>query len=164
MSDYLRERAAVDDVLTLSGPYGGFTWQGERREPHLFIAGGTGLSPIASILEQIRASSGRKAPMTLSFGCATADNLFARDYLHLLAQWMPYLDVRISVERGAGGGLLSGTPLDAIDFTQLATDTRAYICGPPGMIEAAVMRLQGAGIPAGQIHYEQFTASQQDES
>ncbi|MEM1110680.1 MAG: FAD-binding oxidoreductase [Pseudomonadota bacterium] len=159
MSDYLRQRAQVDDVLTLTGPYGGFRWDGDRQSPQLFIAGGTGLSPIASILEQIRATSGRKPPMTLSFGCATADNLFATDYLQLLAQWVPSLDVKISVQDGTREGALSGTPLDAVDFEALAPDTRAYLCGPPGMIQAAAERLRAAGIPGDQIYQEQFTPS-----
>lgn len=164
MSDYLRSSAQRDDVLTLSGPFGGFTWKGDRREPHLFIAGGTGLSPIASIIEQIRATSGRKPPMFLSFGCATRDNLFAGDYLKLLAQWLPTLDVRIAVERGAEDGLLAGNPLTAITEAQISSDVRAYICGPPAMIAAAVEKLSAAGVPANQIHYEQFIASQQSEA
>lgn len=164
MSDYLRSRAQRDDVLTLSGPFGGFTWNGERREPHLFIAGGTGLSPIASIIEQIRATSGRKPPMILSFGCATRENLFADEYLRLLAQWLPTLEVRVSVERGAQDGLLIGNPVTAITADQISTCTHAYICGPPAMIDAAVEKLSAAGVPAEQIHYEQFTASPQSEA
>jgi benzoate/toluate 1,2-dioxygenase reductase subunit len=165
MSDYLRHRAQRDDVLTLTGPYGGFTWDGERREPHLFIAGGTGLSPVASIIEQIRATSGRKPPMLLSFGCARRDRLFARDYLQRLAQWIPTLELRISVEDDPGGddGLLCGNPLQAIEDVALDPATRAYFCGPPGMIAAGVERLRAAGIPAEQIFHEQFTASQEDD-
>jgi benzoate/toluate 1,2-dioxygenase reductase subunit len=77
MSTYLEEQAAVDQILTLTGPYGSFFLREEyKRAPHIFVAGGTGLAPILSIIDTLRQSSGIKPKMLLSFGCATPDALF----------------------------------------------------------------------------------------
>lgn len=77
MSTYLTDHAKVDDVLTLSGPYGSFFLREEhKRAKHIFIAGGTGLAPILSIIDTLRQSSGVKPKMLLNFGCATPDALF----------------------------------------------------------------------------------------
>jgi ferredoxin-NADP reductase len=33
----------------------------------------------------------------------------------------------------------------------------AYLCGPPGMAQAAYEALRGAGVPARYIHHEYFS-------
>jgi len=160
MSQWLTERAQVDDVLSLRGPYGAFFLRDDqRRAPQLFVAGGTGLAPILSMIDGIRQGSGRKPPVLLSFGCASPATLFAQDDLALRQQWMPNLEVRISVEAGATGELWAGNPVSALSPEDVSPQTIAYLCGPPRMIEAARERLQGYGVPASQIHSELFTAS-----
>lgn len=55
MSSYLEEKAQVEDVLTLRGPYGAFFLREEhRRAPHIFVAGGTGLAPILYLGDELR--------------------------------------------------------------------------------------------------------------
>ncbi|AGW95225.1 methane monooxygenase [Ralstonia pickettii DTP0602] len=160
MSGYLENRAARDDVLELEGPYGSFFLREKVRAPHIMVAGGTGLAPILSMIDTIRNTSGRKPPVMLSFGCATPDTLFCLDDIGLREQWLPNLSTRISVDRGATGDLLSGNPVDAIredDATH--TDTVAYLCGPPAMIEAATRRLAQIGVRPENIYAEQFAPS-----
>jgi ferredoxin-NADP reductase len=111
------------------------------------VAGGTGLAPVLSMIDGIRQWGGRKPQMLLSFGCATPDALFCLDELELRRQWLPTLEARISVDRGAEGDLLSGSPVAALREGDVAgPDTVAYLCGPQPMIDAATQRLIELGV------------------
>lgn len=161
MSKYLVEQAHVDQVLTLSGPYGSFFLREEhKRSPHIFIAGGTGLAPILSMIDSLRQSGGIKPKMLLNFGCATPEALFCLEDLQLREQWLPTLETRICVSDGAQEGHYSGnpvSPLTAADVTD--PNTVAYLCGPQPMIDAATSRLLELGVKAENIFAEQFVAS-----
>jgi Na+-transporting NADH:ubiquinone oxidoreductase subunit NqrF len=43
--------------------------------------------------------------------------------------------------------------------TREAGRLEAYLCGPPSMIDAAMVMLQRKGIPQSRIYYEKFTAA-----
>ena len=161
MSTYLEKQAAVDQILTLTGPYGSFFLREEhKRAPHIFVAGGTGLAPILSIIDTLRQSSGIKPKMLLSFGCATPDALFCLEDIELREQWLPTLETRICVDREAKESHYLGnpvSPLQADDVTD--PNTVAYLCGPQPMINAAIARLVELGVKAENIFAEQFVAS-----
>lgn len=161
MSQWLLDRAAPDDVLEVTGPYGSFFLKEKVRAPHVMIAGGTGLAPMLSMIDAIRAAPGNKPPVILSFGCQTPDALFALEELDLRRQWLPRLDTRISVDRGAPpDGISVGNPVEAITAADgLTADSVAYLCGPPAMIQAARDHLERLGLLKENIFSEQFTAS-----
>lgn len=161
MSQWLLDSAKVDEVVELSGPYGSFILQDKVKAPHIMIAGGTGLAPMVSMIDAIRAAPGRKPRIILSFGCQSGDALFLRDALDLRTLWVPSLDLRVSVDRGdPPPGVRLGNPVAAITADDgLPLDSVAYLCGPPAMIEAARVHLQSLGLDPANIHSEQFTAS-----
>ena len=161
MSEWLTQRAAPDDVVEISGPYGHFFLREKVRAPHIMIAGGTGLAPMMSMIDSLRGVPGRKPQMLLSFGCQSAEGLFHLDALDLRRHWLPTLDLRISVERGSGPeGVRIGNPVAAIGTGEpIDPASVAYLCGPPGMIDAARRHLEGLGLAAENIFAEQFTAS-----
>lgn len=160
MSRWLREHAAVDDVLEISGPYGSFFLKDGVKAPHVMIAGGTGLAPMMAMIDVIRSKPGRKPPIHLSFGCQTAEGLFHHEPLALRELWLPGLTVTRSVDRGpAPDRVRVGNPVEAIGSEPLDPETVAYLCGPPGMIEAARAHLARLGLAPENIHSEQFVAS-----
>lgn len=157
MSDYLRDRVKPDDIMTLEGPHGRFAIENNALNPMLFIAGGTGLSPILALIRQARQRKGRKPSMLLSFGCATSTRLFATDTLELLEELTPTLTTKISIDDGSSDNYLAGNPISALLESEVTTDMSAYICGPPGMVTSAHKYLTGLGLESGRIFYEQFT-------
>jgi benzoate/toluate 1,2-dioxygenase reductase subunit len=160
MSTWLEHQAKPGDVLELEGPFGSFFLREEIRAPHILVAGGTGLAPIMSMLDTICRYSSRRPPVLLSFGCANPDALFCLDELEARRHWLPRLSTRISVDRGATGDLLQGTPVQALlDDDANHEDTVAYLCGPPSMIDAARRRLESIGLRRDNIFAEQFTPS-----
>ena len=161
MSEWLLHSAKLDDVIDVSGPYGAFFLKDKVKAPHIMIAGGTGLAPMLSMIDTLRAAPGRKPRMLLSFGCQTPEGLFALDHLELRGHWLPTLQTRISIDRGEPpAGMRSGNPVAAITTADaLPPDSVAYLCGPPGMIEASRRHLEALGLDPANIFAEHFTAS-----
>ncbi len=159
MSDWLDTRTRVDDIIQLRGPFGAFFLRERQRVPHVFIAGGTGIAPILSIIDTVRKQTGKRPPMLLSFGCGSRESLFGLEDLQLRQLWLPNLTIRISVPRDPPAGVLQGTPVDALSPGDIDTHSIAYVCGPPAMVEAAALRLLALGVQADNIVAERFTAS-----
>lgn len=161
MSNYLRDQAAVDDVIKVEGAFGSFFLRDDMAAPHVMIAGGTGLAPMLSMADVIRQKSGKKPNTLLSFGCVDEASLFAVEDLELRAFWMRDLEVRISLDQGSDSGdYRVGNPVEAITVDDVCRDTVAYVCGPPGMINAAFKHLQDIGVQPANIHAEQFVPSE----
>ena len=161
MSEYLRTRARLGDTIEIEGPLGAFILR-PGAAPHIFVAGGTGLAPILSIIDAIRRQPGRRPPILLCFGSGGEATLFARDELELRQWWMPSLEVRLSAGRvdSPSSGILKGTPIDALREDDAHDPaSAAYVCGPPGMIEAARRRLAAIGVAPERIYVEQFRPS-----
>jgi benzoate/toluate 1,2-dioxygenase reductase subunit len=161
MSEYLTARCEPGDEIEVEGPLGAFILR-ESHAPHVFVAGGTGVAPIISMLDSIRRRSGVKPPMLLSFGCASDSQFFYRDEVELRAAWMPQLRLRLSADRveDPASGLVQANPVQVLTPEDVADPgTVAYLCGPPPMIEAARRRLTEMGIDPEHIYAEQFVAS-----
>ena len=161
MSNYLRDQAAIDQVVELEGPFGSFYLRDDMRARQVMIAGGTGIAPMISMLDTIRHKSGRKPDVLLSFGCAEEAALFFTEELDLRTFWMRTLEVRISLDRGSPDSQYTvGNPVSAVQADDVSDDTVAYLCGPPPMVEAAFSHLTGLGMKVENIHAEQFLSSE----
>jgi NAD(P)H-flavin reductase/ferredoxin len=161
MSEYLRGRCNPGGRIDVEGPMGAFVLR-ESRAPHIFVAGGTGLAPILSMIDTIRRRPGARPKMILSFGCASQQNFFYRDEVELRAWWMPQLRVILSADRvdDPASGLIRGTPVDALADERVDDpETVAYLCGPPPMVEGARRRLVELGVKPSSIYAERFVAS-----
>ena len=158
MSEYLKTACRLGDPIDLEGPMGSFSVVPEDG-PILMVAGGTGLAPIMAMLDSLRTASGPRRSVVLCFGCADEDDVFYLDELELRVFWMPTLTLRTAVERKTTAASASaiGTAVSLITDADLAHEgLAAYLCGPPGMIEAARERLIGGGVASERIFAEQF--------
>jgi ferredoxin-NADP reductase/ferredoxin len=161
MSQYLTDNAAVGDVLTVSGPQGSFMLAENGLRPRWFLAGGTGLSPLLSMLRRM-AEWGDPQPSRLFFGLTRYTEVFAQTELAELAGSIPDFRADTLVwqpdSRWTGA---TGTPVDlaAAEVRMLDESPDVYVCGPPPMIEAAHAALTAAGVPQEQIHAERYSSS-----
>jgi benzoate/toluate 1,2-dioxygenase reductase component len=161
VSEYLRTRCRIGDEILVQGPMGAFILHSPRA-PQMFIAGGTGLAPILSMLDEIRYRPGPRPQMLLSFGCASEQQFFYRDEIELRQWWMPELRVILSADQvdSPDAGLRQGTPVAALEHEfVIDPQTVAYLCGPPAMIETARRRLIEMAVAPEHIYAEQFVAS-----
>ena len=162
MSSWLEERAAPDMEVEIAGPMGSFGLL-EDDGPILMLAGGTGLAPLLAMLDELRTRPRSAPEVLLGFGCNTAGDRFFEDELELRAFWMPRLEVRATLLPTPEGEFdcRIGDAVSLIESADLEKPAlTSYLCGPPGMIQAARSRLIEGGIPPEQIRSEQFRPSE----
>lgn len=155
VSRWLQEIAKVGDRVRLQAPLGSFGLDGRARR-HVFVAGGTGLAPVLSMIRSLR---GRDQSALLCFGCTRRQELFYESELAALVEMMPGLEVRIAVMEGVDGHLRSGTAVSLLQKEDLNAETVCYLCGPPPMVDAARKALTSHGVAAQAIRAERFQPS-----
>jgi p-cymene monooxygenase electron transfer component len=150
--------AAWDGPYTVEGPHGNF-WLRDGTGPILCIAGGSGLAPILSLLSDASTNvTGRDC--ILLFGARGERDLYAQKEIAAIArQWAGRFDFIPVVSDDGDSDHAQGLVTDhiAAALRSLGGAPQAYLCGPPGMIDAGIQALTQDGIPLGDIHYDKFT-------
>lgn len=155
MSDYLRDRAEVGDQLRCTGPLGSFFLRDGTR-PALFLAGGTGLAPLLSMLERLRAGEVDR-PVHLLYGVTKDADLVEMDKLRHYAEVLPQFtfDYCVADEDSAAPNKGYVTNLLGPDHFH-GGDVDVYLCGPPAMVEAVDKHLDAEGLPINNFFTEKF--------
>jgi ferredoxin-NAD(P)+ reductase (naphthalene dioxygenase ferredoxin-specific) len=148
----------VGQPVTVKGPYGVSYLRHEHAAPFLAVAGGSGLAPIASIIETAL-QLGMKQRIVLYFGARAERDLYyvdrfgslARTYSNL--QYVPVLSNVGSHETGRRTGFLA----DAIraDHADLR-GWKTYIAGPPPMVDTVTQAVQALGVSSADCHTDPF--------
>ncbi|GAA4549394.1 FAD-binding oxidoreductase [Pseudonocardia xishanensis] len=123
----------------------------------LLIGGGTGISPLQAILEQIEREGGRRERAVVFYGARDWDSLHALDGLRRMSYRNPWLDVVPVVEEApAVPGPLVGTLAEAVTGFGAWADCEILVSGSPAMLTSTVRALRVAGAAPEQIHYDPF--------
>jgi len=152
---------AVGDEVPLTGPYGRFVLRPSRPEPIVMIAGGTGLAPIASMIRTALLDGAGNSRMTLYQGARTRQWCYDVELFQSLAAEHPDRFVyRPCLSEQELDGFAFGTVTDvmAADHATLAGHV-AYVCGPPGMVDAALKTLMAKRLFPRDIYREEFLNS-----
>lgn len=135
---------SIGDRVTLSGPYGRFSFRPCRDKPLLLLGGGTGVAPLKSIVAHLteRAASGDgERDVVLYHGVAATADLYDRDWFESVETAHDWFTYRPAVSREECRGRTGRIPtLLAIDFERAAGHV-AYICGSPAMVEGTMRAL-----------------------
>ncbi len=157
-SQYVADRLRLGDPVTLEGPYGSCWLREQHAGPILAIAGGSGLAPIKSIVETALAR-GMKQPIALYFGVRAERDLYLVTHFRDLAARHPTLRFIPVLSEPEPGEMRwrHGIVHDAVaaDFATL-DGAKAYLAGPPAMVEAAMAVLAARGIAPRDIHADAF--------
>jgi predicted ferric reductase len=133
------------------GPYGAFTAMHRSAEGMLLIAGGVGITPIRSLLEE---SAGNI--VVLYRAQTTADAVLLPE----LQQLALARNARLHVLTGkTGEGQPPNTPFEPLNLQYLVPDITlrdVYVCGPPAMTNAVLRTLKALRVPRRQVHAEKF--------
>jgi NAD(P)H-flavin reductase/ferredoxin len=158
-SKYLDEEAKPGDEITVSGPYGLMAVRLSHRDL-VMVAGGSGLAPLLAMLtDLVRKSSTR--PVTLFFGARTADDLYAIAEIAELARQMPELTFVPVLQVPPDGWTGEvGLVTDAMARHKESWGNHdAYLCGPPGMIDAARDLLTDRGVRPQNVYFDAFVST-----
>lgn len=160
-SSFLAERAKIGHPLSVRGPQGSFTLDEASQAPRWFVAGGTGLAPILSMLRHM-AEFGDASQCRLFFGVNREEELFAQDAVEELTRALPALQATICVwkPRPVWRGF-AGTPVAALAQALADSPVRPdiYVCGPPALVDAAGAAARAHGVGGDRIFSEQFSPS-----
>lgn len=144
-------------TVKVEGPHGVAHLKESHAGPILAIAGGSGLAPIKSIVETALAT-GRRGPVHLYFGARDERDIYLEDRFKALAARHPNLSVHIVLSQPTGAtARRTGFLHEAIaaDFQSL-DGAKAYVAGPPIMVEAVTPVLTQRKMRREDIHADAF--------
>ncbi|WP_142804803.1 MULTISPECIES: NADH:ubiquinone reductase (Na(+)-transporting) subunit F [Tepidiphilus] len=160
---WIHTQLAEGDRIRLSGPYGRFFVRKSAPGDLIFMAGGSGLSsPRSMILDLLE--EGDRRNITLIYGQRRRDELYYHEEFLELARrhpnfrYVPALSDEPAESSWDGfRGFVHEAAKEAFggDFR----GHKAYLCGPPKMIEACIATLMQGRLYERDIHTEKFISA-----
>jgi len=160
---YIHNELKEGDRVSLSGPYGRFFVRKSAAVPLIFMAGGSGLSsPQSMILDLLE--QGCTLPITLVYGQRSREELYYhREFAELAARYSNFTYVpALSVEaEGSDWDGFRGFVHEAAKahFKNDFRGHKAYLCGPPLMIDACISTLMQGRLFERDIYTEKFISA-----
>lgn len=169
-SDWLR-RCKVGDEVALSRPQGRFY----LRPPHapharnLFIAAGSGITPVVSMVEEFLAAHAEAGALLLYANRSIASTMFLERLLQLKNRFMARFELHLFTSREQQAVTWRNARIDFDALNRLRDNgllrvddfARCYLCGPPPMMQSCARFLRDAGVSGARIHDEVFAPAQQ---
>jgi CDP-4-dehydro-6-deoxyglucose reductase/ferredoxin-NAD(P)+ reductase (naphthalene dioxygenase ferredoxin-specific) len=155
-SEALHNRLTVGDRVTLTGPFGSSHLRTGHTGPILAVGGGSGLAPIKSVVETALAL-GMQQPIHVYSGARTERDLYLLDYFGALAARHENLRFTPVLSEAAEGRYRTGFVSDALALDLRDLDGwKAYVAGPPAMVEATMDVATKAGLNPGNLYADVF--------
>jgi ferredoxin-NADP reductase len=161
VSPFFHEVAQVGDEIELRGPIGGyFVWSPADQGPVVFVGGGSGVAPLASMVRHRHAANSR-APMRLLLSARTWEDLLFRNemlerqrgntdfqFITMVTR-TPHPDANYSRR-------IDSAMIDPVLASLPSPPTHIYVCGSNPFVETASQALIQSGIPAELIRTERY--------
>lgn len=146
-------------LLRIEGPLGQFCYRHNPQRPALLVGGGTGFSPLKSIIRHVL-ERGPARPLHLYWGVRTRNDLYQDALVRGWAaanrtfQYTPVLSAATAQDRWNGRtGLVHETVLsDHADLSGMDI----YASGPPAMIESIKRAGAAHGLEPGHLFFDSF--------
>ena len=152
------ERLKEGSEVTFSGPYGEFHLS-ETDLPMCWIAGGSGMAPFWSLLRHMK-EAGIPRTTKYFFGAVQKRDLFLVDELEHLSRTLPWFEFIPALSGDEPPEVWSGQRGLITDVVERniedGNDWEGYLCGSPGMIDAAVKVLKYKGIREDRVFFDKF--------
>ena len=160
---YVHEQLQVGERIVVTGPYGRFFVKKSAQVPVIFMAGGSGLSsPRSMILDLLE--DGFDLPITLIYGQRNRDELYYHEEFLAMAQQHPnftYVPALSHEPEGSDWQGFRGFVHDAAKahFNNDFRGHKAYLCGPPLMIDSCISTLMQGRLFERDIYTEKFISA-----
>jgi ferredoxin-NADP reductase len=162
VSQHLLQNARRGQTVTLTRPQGLFTLPATEPEHLLLISGGSGITPVLSML-RTRCALGWTKPVTFLHYALTPSDMLFRDELSEMARTQPNVRlVRVFTDQpgvGDADGFLSAAQLEAAAIEWSDANTETFVCGPTPLMDTARDLFAAAG-RSDHLHTEVFTLTQ----
>jgi len=164
VSNWLNDSLKEGDTLSIKGPYGKFTCAKAIPEKILFLAAGSGIVPIMSMLRWLADTHARKdVVLLLSF--RTQYDIIFGDELKLIVARHKNIKLFITLTKeplnysqwaGLTGRVSDKTIASCVPDV---SERVVYQCGPDTFMTETKQYLQAFGVPEGQLFCESFTVN-----
>ena len=156
VSRHLREVTRPGLVVGLAPAEGDFVLPGTRPSRLLLVSGGSGITPVLSMLRTL-SDEGHPDPVTFLHYARSPRSVTYRTELAAIMRRNPNFNVVHVYTRGRAAGPAQGH-FSAAQLATLAPDcvgAPAYVCGPPSLVDSVreLWTLEGA---AADFHSESF--------
>jgi len=155
VSGFLNRSARPGMVVGVSAADGDFVLPTERPEQLLLISGGSGITPVISMLRTLCDEGHAGAVTFLHYAPGSSDVVYLGDLANIAARHSNVRVVHAFTRESCG--MLTGH-LDRGHLRAVVPDVRSaetYVCGPPGLIESARRIWAEDGIER-RLHVESF--------
>jgi NAD(P)H-flavin reductase len=156
-SNWLNSLILKDEIEFL-GPVGNFIFNSDFSKKILFIATGTGIVPLKSMIED-QMNKRSKQQMHLFFGVRHIKDIIYKDYFEKLNSLHENFSFNLTLSqpedenwkgnKGRVTALLENLEIDT-------ENTEVYICGLNAMIDSVTEILQKKGLPDESMHFEKY--------
>lgn len=151
------ELAAPGTTLDLEGPFGSFGLPERVEHPLLFLAGGTGIAPLRSMLIE-HVSQPARLPAALVYSARSVDEFAFRPELAALesaGRIATYYTVTRE-ERADWPGRRGRISEALLSEALPSADSICLVCGPPHLVEDARVLLKNLGVSEARILVEKY--------
>lgn len=160
VSAALHTSVRAGGALHVMGPLGAFVYPSGDDRPLVFVAGGVGITPVASMIRHAMATEPAR-PITLLYSARNDREFAFRDEWLALArrraQFRVFLASSATQEPSVYPGRIDRELVEAA--VPNVAQSVVCMCGPAPMIESVRALLEQMGVPAPQIRYELFEAA-----
>lgn len=153
----------VKDILRFEGPMGSFFLREDSKKPIIFVAAGTGLAPIKSIIEYMQVKKIQR-PITLYWGGRRPSDLYLDSLCRTWEQdipdfrYVPVVSDALPEDQWAGrDGFVHRAAMN--DFTDMSA-YQVYACGAPVVVNAARSDfVRRCHLPSEEFFADSFTSA-----
>lgn len=158
-SEYVANELVEKAILRIEAPFGTFFLREDSNKPIILVAGGTGFAPVKGIIEHMLFNNIQR-DIILYRGARQVQDLYMHELCEKWAEFTPHLTYIpvISEPQGDTWQGRVGLVHEAVlaDIEDLA-GYQAYVCGAPGMCEAAHASFVQQGLLADDFFSDAFT-------
>ena len=159
----LFDRLCLGDVVTLDGPYGVAHLRHESPRNIVGIAGGSGLSPMLSILSAAARQRQHERRLSLFYGGRTPADLCVPAMIDRDPEMIGRVECVTAISDGTYSGEWNGERGFIHDVVRRRLEREGdpagndyYFCGPPVMTEAVQRMLLDLHVPTDQTFHDRF--------
>jgi ferredoxin-NADP reductase len=156
VSNHLLENAAEGMYVGLSAADGDFALPDSRPERIVLVSGGSGITPVMSMLRTLCAE-GHSEPVSFLHYAPDAERAIYREQLDWIALRHPNVRIARSYTRAAGEGELDGRfePGHVRRLESELARAETFACGPPALLDAVRAAWAEIGLEE-RLHVESF--------
>jgi glycine betaine catabolism B len=164
VSNWLNDQLNVGDTITVKGPYGKFSCATTTPKKILFLAAGSGIVPIMSMLRWL-ADTESSADVLLILSFRTLYDIIYHDELNLITARHKNIKLVITLTKEPMGYSPWSGKTERITTEMIAStapdlsDRAVYLCGPETFMVECKQSLQKLKLPDEQIFCESFSVN-----